>query len=127
MTAAMGRPFLVSLWLNSVGDRNRLVCFSPFAYSLKFIVIDAQGHHLDQTAPSAKYGRIMRGNRCDLETDKQWGYSIPINQFVRIRTAGKYAVKAVLEVDTNYPTVHKLQLESNAIELEVTGTGTYTY
>jgi hypothetical protein len=115
-----GSPIVVSLWLNSVGDRDRLVCFGAFRNALKFYATDASGKELVQTEPGGLLGGTIRGNRCDLEPYKQWRYEIPINKFVDVRNPGVYYVKASLTVVTGGPGGHDLQLQSNAVQLEVT-------
>lgn len=119
ITGRIGDSIMVSLWLNTIGDHDRLVCFGSFRYHLKFIVTDVRGDQSLQTRPSQKYGGIIGANDCDLEPYKQWRYEVPVNEFVGITRPGTYSVTATLDVLTNEPP-RRLVLHSNTIELNVT-------
>jgi hypothetical protein len=119
-TFAIGKPMVVSLWINSLGDRDRLVCFPSFRYHLKFIVTSQDGIQLPETSPSERYGSIIRFNHCDLEPYKQWRYDVPVNEFASITRPGLYTVRATLDVQTNDPAARDLTLQSNTIKLTVT-------
>lgn len=115
----LGHPIVVSLWLNSIGDRNRLVCFGSFRNELRITATDGNGTRLVQVKPEGIVGSVINGNRCGLETNAQWRYLVPINEFVRIAAPGRYMVTAALSVQTNYPAVHNITLQSNTIQLTV--------
>lgn len=120
LSAPLKRPMMVSLWLNSVGDRDRLVCFGSFRYHLKFVVTSLNGHEVAQRQPSFHYGSINGFNHCDLEIYKQWRYDLPVNEFTQITQPGTYLVKAGLDIQTDDPAARNLTLQSNTIELTVT-------
>lgn len=116
VTARLGEPARVSLWVANGTDERQIVCVGPFRDVLHFNVVDSGGAALPSRIPSSSETLSLR-DRCVLDPSRQWRWLVPLRLFVPIMRPGRYTVSAVLDVHVPYATVHKIR--TNSITLNI--------
>lgn len=115
VTARVGDPIPVSLWIANATDAPRSFCAGDFYNDLRFDATDSHGHAVATRTPPDREKAIPI--RCSLSNLVQWRYVIPLSDFITVSEPGDYEITARLHASVGYR--QSAWLPSNIITLHV--------